>query len=432
MLARSVGAISVLIATAGMLGGCSTLLAVGKQQERADRNAIISGTVTTDHYEARGPLVVGLAARNASGGFVLVDHFVAERPGPWIFGVEPGTYWLGAFEDANRDRRYDDEPALRPDPEHPVILAPGQQLHGIALRIPREGRLPRSPVSLQDLEARAPGEQKRVSAFAFSAAGAVTTLDDPRFDREVATKGMWQYYDFLLEGRPGIYFLEPYDPTKIPVLFVHGIAGTPQEFRFLIDALDRTRFQPWVFYYGSGARLEVVATILTQLFVRLRHEYGFTRAAVVAHSMGGLVTREFLLQDYELNGTQVVRTYVTISSPLGGMASAAEGVQKSPVVLRSWYGLSPDGAYLNGLFFKDGAKTARRRLPEHIAYHLLFGFRGGGPDGSGDGIVSVASQLRAEAQEEARSQRGFDEDHASILRSPAVAARVNAILEELR
>jgi hypothetical protein len=148
--------------------------------------------------------------------------------------------------------------------------------------------------------------------------------------------------------------------------------------------------------------------------------------------MGWLVTREFVLRDYEMNGTDVVRTYVTISSPLGGMASAGEGVERSPVVLRSWYGLAPEGAYLNGLFFKDGARTERRRLPDHVAYHLLFGFRGGGPEGSGDGIVAVASQLRPEAQDEARSERGFDEDHASILRSPAVAARLNAILAEIR
>jgi len=69
---------------------------------------------------------------------------------------------------------------------------------------------------------RDPAEQDRVSLFARSVAGEVTRLDDPRFAPEIGVEGMWQYYDFLLEGRPGIYFLEPYDPTKIPVLFVHG------------------------------------------------------------------------------------------------------------------------------------------------------------------------------------------------------------------
>jgi pimeloyl-ACP methyl ester carboxylesterase len=418
------------LAMAGALGGCSTLLAVRGQQERADRNAIISGTVTTA-YEARGPLIVGLVARDASG-YVLVDHFVAEKPGRWVFAVEPGTYWLAAFEDVDRDGRYDDEPALRGDPERPLTLAPGERRLDIALRIPREGRLARGPFSLSELEARSPGEQQRRSVFALSVAGDVTTLDDERFDQAVATTGMWQYYDFLLTARAGIYFLEPYDAKKIPVLFVHGIGGTPRDFRLLIDSLDRKRFQPWVFYYPSGARLDAIATVLMQLFVRLRQRYGFERAAVIAHSMGGLVTREFVLQDYESNATEVVRTYVTISSPLGGMPMAGKGIERSPVVIRSWYGLAPDSAYLNGLFFKDAAHDVRRRLPDHIAYHMLFGFGGGGPSGSGDGVVPMSSQLRPEAQDEARSERGFDETHRGILQSRAAAAWVNAILAEMR
>src|SRR5260221_850492 len=131
---------------------------------------------------------------------------------------------------------------------------------------------------------------------------------------------MWKFYDFLLETKPGIYFLEPYDPKKIPVLFVHGIGGTPRDFRSLIAALDHDHFQPWVFYYPSGARLDAISALLVQLFVRAPHETNVTRAPVAAPRIGGLVAREFVLQDHERNATDVVRTFVTISSPLGGMA----------------------------------------------------------------------------------------------------------------
>jgi hypothetical protein len=64
-----------------------------------------------------------------------------------------------------------------------------------------------------------------------------------------------------------------------------------------------------------------------------------------------------------------------------------------------------------------------------MAYHLLFGFRG---KDSTDGIVTIKSELRYEAQEEARSMRGFRETHTSILDSPAVAARLNEILAATR
>ena len=63
-----------------------------------------------------------------------------------------------------------------------------------------------------------------------------------------------------------------------------------------------------------------------------------------------------------------------------------------------------------------------------MAYHMLFGFRGGLERWVG----GDASQLRLEAQEEARSERGFDETHMGILRSPFAAARLNEILAEMR
>lgn len=411
--------------------GCSTFLAVRAQQERADQNAIISGSVSIDR-ESRGPLVVGLLAKNNSG-FQLVDHFIAEKPGPWVFAVQAGTYWLAAFEDINRNGRYDDEPALRVNLEAPVILQAGRHMESIQLRIPESGRFQRRDFALSDLVARNPDEQQRTSLFALSVAGEVSSLDNPRFSREVATKGMWRFYDFLLETRPGIYLLDPYDPAKIPVLFIHGMDGTPRDFETLVERLDHKRFQPWVFYYPSGQGLEGVSALLTQLFVRLRVQYGFDRAAVVAHSMGGLVSREFLLSDYETNGTNVVRTYVTISSPLGGMTSAGHGVENSPVVVRSWYGLAPGSPFLDGLFYRDPTtKKERRTLPNHVAYHMLFGFLGGGRSGSSDGTVALESQLRSEAQQEARSERGFNETHTSILKSPAAAERLNEILGELR
>jgi len=415
-----------LLMTAAL--GCSTLLAVRDQQERAQENAVLSGTVSADH-RTTGSLVVGLIARGKDGDYLL-DHFVIERPGPWVFVVAPGTYRVAAFEDVNGNGRYDDEPALRMDALPPVVLAPGQQLGSIALSIPLAGRFARDRFALGELAARSPEDQQTVSLFARSVAGVVASLQDARFDQAVAQDGMWKYYDFILHTQPGLYFLQAYDPAKIPVLFVHGVGGTPRDFAPLINALDHRRFQPWIYYYPSGARLEVSAALLTQLFVRVRQQYHFDQAVVVAHSMGGLVSREFVLEDFENNATRVVRAYVTISSPLGGMESAGKGVERSPIVIESWRGLAPGSTYLDGLFYRDPAtKKQRRRLPEHIAYHMLFGFHGGSSD---DGVVTIKSQLRPEAQEEATSLRGFDETHTGILNSAATSQRLNEILATVR
>ncbi len=417
-----------LLVVLGLAAGCSTILAVKDQQRRADTTAVIGGTVKSER-PARGPLVVALFARGAED-FVLVDYFTAVQAGAWGFGVQPGTYWVAAFEDVNGDGAYQDEPFYRPDQARPLVLTAGQKVADIDIVIPEGGRALRTGrIALADLEARSGEEQRAKSLYSLSAVGMVTTLDDPRFAPDMGQEGMWKFYDFILKAGAGIYFLEPYDPARIPVLFVHGIGGTPRDFTGLVAALDRTRFQPWVLYYPSGARLDAIVLWADQLFTRLEVELGVERAVVVAHSMGGLVSRGLVLQHAAADSRHVLRLFVTISSPLGGMASAGAGVEDSPVVVRSWYGLAPGSEYLDGLFYTDPkTRRQRRRIPASIPYHMLFGFKGGGRDGSSDGTVALASQLRPEAQEEARTLRGFDETHVGILSSPAVAAHLNAIL----
>jgi hypothetical protein len=57
---------------------------------------------------------------------------------------------------------------------------------------------------------------------------------------------------------------------------------------------------------------------------------------------------------------------------------------------------------------------------------MLWGF--GGPNNNTDGVVSIASQQRTEAQDQASSNRSYAENHASILKSDEVKARINTIL----
>src|SRR5262249_61670201 len=57
--------------------------------------------------------------------------------------------------------------------------------------------------------------------------------------------------------KTGLYFLEPYDPTRIPVVFVHGLMSSPYTWVKTINGLQqdpelRKRYQPWVFGYATG------------------------------------------------------------------------------------------------------------------------------------------------------------------------------------
>jgi len=410
---------------------------VREQQAKAEALCTISGTVRTEH-PSQSPLIVGLV-RHMGGdvtvaeNFRLFDHFVVEGSALWFFRVSPGTYGLAAFADRNADLIYQPgEPFLRVDLQRLIVCASGEEQRDIALVIPEEGRPRRAgDIEITKLQAHTVHDQLAASMGLLTAIGAITTLDDPRFRMENAVSGMWAPFDFVFNFRPGVYFLQAYDPTKIPVLFVHGIQGTPRSFRFLIEHLDTATFQPWVAYYPSGASLSLCAEYLSQIMDKLRLQYGVKRLVVVAHSMGGLVARGFLLRYLEAAHHSEIPLFVTMATPWSGHKSAESGVRYAPAVVRSWYDMSPDSRFLRELFYQDPDTVQRRRtFPRSLAHHLLFAFNRNSASfgASDDRVVTVASQLRAEAQREASRLYGFDLTHTSMLEAPEVAHLLNEIL----
>ena len=256
--------------------------------------------------------------------------------------------------------------------------------------------------------------------------GQVTSLGDPRFSRGNAKKGLWHPLDFLWEAKPGIYFLGAYRPEKTPVLFVHGINGTPVDFAYLIEHMDHNRYQPWVFYYPSGARLDTVGFYLDQMVRRLKARHPVRKLFVVAHSMGGLVARSFILQHAETRWDHLVSVFVSIASPWDGHPAAWWGVDYAPRPISVWYDMAPGSEFLTRLFYRNvNEKSERRMLPVDSAYHLIFGFL---PTESDDGAISLSSQLRWEAQEEAVHCYGVSESHVNILKSPRTSKLLNRIL----
>ncbi len=55
----------------------------------------------------------------------------------------------------------------------------------------------------------------------------------------------------------GLYFLEEYDPDKIPVIMVHGLVSSPDAYRNIINNLSpepwfRENYQVWLYNYPTG------------------------------------------------------------------------------------------------------------------------------------------------------------------------------------
>ena len=58
-------------------------------------------------------------------------------------------------------------------------------------------------------------------------------------------------------ARTGIYMIDPYQPGKIPVVFVHGLMSSPEAWDNAINELRgdpelRKRYQFWMFFYSTG------------------------------------------------------------------------------------------------------------------------------------------------------------------------------------
>lgn len=97
--------------------------------------------------------------------------------------------------------------------------------------------------------------------------------------------------------KSGLFMLQPYEPDRIPVIFVHGLISTPQMWRNVINELEadptlRGRYQCGVFGYPTGNPPAYSALLLRQELAKFRQLHPEAPGVVlVGHSMGGLVSR---------------------------------------------------------------------------------------------------------------------------------------------
>lgn len=105
------------------------------------------------------------------------------------------------------------------------------------------------------------------------------------------------------EGDQGLRFIEPYQPGKIPIVFVHGLLSDPSTWFNTANDLRTQRwfndnYQIWAFRYASGRPFVGSA-------MQLRHQLyqavasldpqgcdpALRRIVLVGHSMGGLISK---------------------------------------------------------------------------------------------------------------------------------------------
>ncbi len=100
-----------------------------------------------------------------------------------------------------------------------------------------------------------------------------------------------------------LIMLEPYQPGKIPLVFVHGLASDPLTWIGLINELRtadwvNSRYQVWLFGYPTGrpflrsaADLRRECSEAIASFTKTTADPALHRSVIIGHSMGGLLTK---------------------------------------------------------------------------------------------------------------------------------------------
>ncbi|NPU83227.1 MAG: alpha/beta fold hydrolase [Syntrophaceae bacterium] len=410
--------LSLLLMAVAVLNGCA-LFTLRKDNTFSQDSCLITGEVYAGEAVKRPILVV--AFEKVDGRVEIAHYAMLHEPGPYELLVRKGRYHVFAFEDADRNRKLD------PGELAGIVLGDGP---GLSIDAPAGGLVPDMAVVLSrdpEIRRQVPADiLARSAAGGFgrhsTQAGAPIDLNDPAFSAEEGVRGFWSPLEFFREHGANIYFLEPYDPRKIPILLVHGAAGSPQDWRYFIDHLDRSRYQPWIYSYPSGARLKGMSELMAVKIHHLHRKYGFERLYITAHSMGGHVAR-FALAHGEIGKPDMKLLFVSISTPFGGEELAETGVSQSPAVIPSWKDMVPNSEFIRLSF--------SRKMPPTIPDYLFFGHRGSRNPlrPNNDNTVTLESMLDPRAQSEAIKVFGFNEDHVGILNSAAVMAQYKAILE---
>jgi pimeloyl-ACP methyl ester carboxylesterase len=158
------------------------------------------------------------------------------------------------------------------------------------------------------------------------------------------------------EARDGLHMREPFQPGKIPVVFIHGLASDPLTWSQMENDLRAmpaifNRFQFWYFRYdtggpflGSAARLRMQLAAIRQTYDPMRCNPNMSQMVLIGHSMGGLLAQLQVTYSgnciWQAAATQPFNTIITDPVTRADL-TAAFFFQPSPDVNRVVYIATP-------------------------------------------------------------------------------------------
>jgi len=385
---------------AGLFLNACSFLTIKPNTDLGFNTSILSGFVHVDPQK-QGPILI--TAYNVHNDNILAKgHVRLSQSGFFYLPVPNGMYYLAAFQDHNENEIYDPQEDCAQFGAPDLINAARQHIVTDLNMVLTTGEMNNIPhlrkITINKKEIINQAEAGR------------TVRSSVLFNRRThVALGYVKPYHFLKRMGANIWFVESYNPAKIPILFIHGSGGSPADWEFFVENIDQSVYQPWFFYYPSGLPLEFSSKILASKIQELKTKYDFEQLSIVAHSMGALVARFMFIHSNK--SFQYIGLFISISAPWGGVDSAKVGAQTSPIKVASWRDIATGSYFIDSLY--------ERKLPKTVHHYLLFGYQDNrnALDPNSDGVITLKSMLDSRAQQEAIRVYGFHESHASILKS---------------
>ncbi len=281
----------------------------------------------------------------------------------------------------------------------------------------------------------------------------------------------------------GLLLFEPYDPDRIPVIFVHGLLSSKYIWRktalaLLQDPEIRRRYQFWAFSYPTGNPICFSALRLREDLAFAQERFGLKHGVIlVGHSMGGLLCRmqvtnsgrviwneAFGPKAQELysqvsddsrakralifQANPAIKRVIFVATPHRGSRIASGGIGAIAMQLISLplevlevleeipeaiaHTLGHQGQYkrtiiptsIQGLSPNSPLLHALDRLPIEVVHHSIIGDRGrGDTPNSSDGVVPYWSSHLSSAESEKIVPGGH-----GAMANPEAVAEVRRIL----
>ena len=358
-----------------------------------------------------GPLLV-VAVTDKFRKREMVASRILQAPADYYQAYLPeGKYDLYFFADLDRNGYFDAHEMIGQTSGAPIEISKAGVKDGLTVNGP-SFKLDLNGPTKTELPIKV---KVREQAYAFA------SLDEDFFDPKYGLMGLYDPKSLMAHTQRFFFSLEKFDPDKMIVVFVHGSGGTPRDFKYLVDGLDRTFYQPWFYYYPTGMPLQKLGSLLAQIieWSNKTQRYHSNRAIVVAHSMGGLVALSALNQLCKDGAPPYLKGYISFNSPYGGV-EAAKMAEKSPVAVPSWADISTGSSFLERLYQGNAIRD--------IPFYLFFGYKTGD---SSDGTIALQSQLEPKIHLAAFKSYGFHATHVGILNDEETRKVFNQVLKQI-